>query len=68
MPRQIEIIQELIDDAVSKGAKVLAGGRKNPQLTGNFWEPTLLADVNHSMRIMKEEHFGMMLMIPDFHS
>lgn len=44
---------------MAKGARVLAGGKRNPaHPKGNFWEPTLLVDVNHTMRIMKEEHFG----------
>jgi acyl-CoA reductase-like NAD-dependent aldehyde dehydrogenase len=63
MPRQIEIIQELVDDAVHKGARLLAGGRKNPRLSGQFYEPTLLADCDHSMRITQEEQFGPVMVI-----
>lgn len=58
MPRQIEIVEEHVRDAAAKGARVLAGGRRNPKLAGFFYEPTLLADVDHSMRVMREETFG----------
>jgi betaine-aldehyde dehydrogenase len=52
-------VEEHITDAVAKGAKVLVGGRRPPHLErGFFYEPTVLADVDHSMRIMREETFG----------
>jgi acyl-CoA reductase-like NAD-dependent aldehyde dehydrogenase len=63
MPRQLRIIQELVDDAVDRGARVLAGGRRNPHYDGQFYEPTILVDVDHSMRIMHEEHFGPVMVI-----
>ena len=63
MPRQLEIIQALIDDAVSKGARVLTGGKPRTELGTNFYPPTILVDVDHSMRIMKEEHFGPVMVI-----
>ncbi|NVB42819.1 aldehyde dehydrogenase family protein [Pseudenhygromyxa sp. WMMC2535] len=58
MPRQLEIIQGLVDDAVAKGARVLVGGRRNPDHDGQYFEPTLLVDVDHGMRISQEEIFG----------
>ncbi|WP_313393947.1 NADP-dependent succinate-semialdehyde dehydrogenase [Pseudomonas sp.] len=48
-------VQEHIDDAVSKGAKVLAGGKI---IEGNFFEPTILVDVPKSAAVAKEETFG----------
>jgi succinate-semialdehyde dehydrogenase/glutarate-semialdehyde dehydrogenase len=53
--------QEHISDALSKGARLIAGGNapviKN--FEGGFWfKPTILADVNHDMKIMTEETFG----------
>jgi len=64
MPRQLEIIQELVDDAVSKGAKLLCGGKRNASLgQGLFYEPTILADLNSTMRITQEEVFGPVLCI-----
>ena len=56
-PPQIEIVEGHVKDAVDKGARVLVGGhRRSGQ--GRFYEPTVLVDVNHSMRIMTEETFG----------
>jgi hypothetical protein len=49
-------IQTLVDDAVAKGARLLAGGKPNPQFPGGpFYLPTLLADVTPNMRIAQEE-------------
>ncbi|MFH1234519.1 MAG: aldehyde dehydrogenase family protein [Candidatus Diapherotrites archaeon] len=50
-------VQAQIDDAVKKGAKVLLGGKAIPG-KGFWFEPTVLADVNHKMKVMKEETFG----------
>jgi acyl-CoA reductase-like NAD-dependent aldehyde dehydrogenase len=52
-------VEEHIADAVAKGAKVLTGGRRPRQFEkGFFFEPAVLVDVDHSMRIMREETFG----------
>ncbi|CAI3936546.1 Acyl-CoA reductase or other NAD-dependent aldehyde dehydrogenase (AdhE) (PDB:1A4S) [Commensalibacter communis] len=48
-------VQEHIEDAVSKGAKIAAGGKA---LGGNFFEPTILANVPASAAVSKEETFG----------
>ena len=61
--RQLEIIEEHVADAVAKGAKVLVGGRRNPNLRGLYYEPTVLTDVTHEMRVMREETFGPVLPI-----
>jgi len=58
MGAQCDLIQELIDDAAAKGAKVHCGGRRNPALAGQFYEPTLLSGVTRDMRIWREEVFG----------
>ncbi len=55
--RQIELVQAHVDDAVAKGARALTGGRRRPG-AGMFYEPTVLVDVDHSMRAMTEETFG----------
>lgn len=52
--RQCQVLDELVEDAVSKGAKVLAGGRHK----GPYYEPTLLADVTQEMKVFYEECFG----------
>jgi acyl-CoA reductase-like NAD-dependent aldehyde dehydrogenase len=56
-PPQIDIVEEHVKDAVAKGAKVLAGGHRGTG-EGAFFEPTVLADVDHSMECMREETFG----------
>ncbi|MFK0344248.1 NADP-dependent succinate-semialdehyde dehydrogenase [Pseudomonas asiatica] len=48
-------VQEHIEDAVSKGAKVLSGGKI---IEGNFFEPTILVDVPKTAAVAKEETFG----------
>jgi succinate-semialdehyde dehydrogenase/glutarate-semialdehyde dehydrogenase len=55
---QLETVEQHVADAVAKGAKVLVGGRRNPDLKGLYFEPTVLVDVNHDMLIMTEETFG----------
>ncbi len=62
-PRQLEIIEEHVADARERGAKILTGGRRNPDLDGFFYEPTVLTDVDHSMKIMQHETFGPVLPI-----
>ncbi len=57
-PHQVDIIDDQIADAVAKGATVRRGGRRVTSSAGCFYEPTLLTDVDHSMRIMREETFG----------
>ena len=53
----VEKVKEHIDDAVTKGATVIAGGKAH-QLGGNFFEPTILANVTQDMLITSEETFG----------
>ena len=52
--RQIDIIEDHMQDALAKGAKIVAGGHRN----GMFMEPTVMVDVDHSMRLMRDETFG----------
>lgn len=47
-----------IRNAVERGARVLHGGKRRPDLGALFFEPTLLVDVNHTMQVMQEETFG----------
>jgi succinate-semialdehyde dehydrogenase / glutarate-semialdehyde dehydrogenase len=56
-PAAIKKVQEHIDDAVSKGATVVAGGEPH-ELGGNFFQPTLLRDVTTEMAVTREETFG----------
>jgi len=54
---QLKVLEDQVKDAVKKGAKVLAGG-KRPKGKGNWFEPTVLVDVDHSMAVMRDESFG----------
>jgi acyl-CoA reductase-like NAD-dependent aldehyde dehydrogenase len=56
-PPQLEIIKDHVADAVQKGARVLVGGNVGPG-PGRFFEPTVLVDVDHTMKCMTEETFG----------
>jgi acyl-CoA reductase-like NAD-dependent aldehyde dehydrogenase len=62
-PPQLDVIESHVRDAVEKGARVLTGGRRNPNEAGLFYEPTILIDVNHGMAIMRDETFGPVLPI-----
>jgi acyl-CoA reductase-like NAD-dependent aldehyde dehydrogenase len=56
-PPQADIIEEHVKDAVDKGAKVLVGGKRR-EGRGRFFEPTVLVDVDHTMKCMTDETFG----------
>ncbi len=62
-PKQLETIERHVADAISKGARVLAGGRCATEIGKLFYEPTVLVDVTHDMAIMREETFGPILPI-----
>ncbi|ORX54007.1 succinic semialdehyde dehydrogenase [Hesseltinella vesiculosa] len=53
--RAVEKVQRHLDDAVSKGGKIIAGGKA---LGGNFFEPTVVTGMTNDMQIAKEETFG----------
>ena len=52
--RQVDIIEDHLQDAEAKGARVIYGGTRN----GMFVEPTIIVDVDHSMKLMWDETFG----------
>ncbi|KAH7324913.1 putative succinate-semialdehyde dehydrogenase [Stachybotrys elegans] len=57
-PNAVSKVSGLVEDAVSKGATVLCGGKTIPALGPNFFEPTVLTNVNCDMLIANEEIFG----------
>lgn len=59
-PRQLTVAKEQLEDAVSRGARVECGGAR-PNRPGQFFEPTVISNVDHSMRVAKEETFGPLL-------
>jgi succinate-semialdehyde dehydrogenase/glutarate-semialdehyde dehydrogenase len=64
--RQLRNVEEQVQDAVARGARVLVGGTRLPELGPNFYAPTVLADVTQEMRIMREETFGPVLPVMAF--
>lgn len=62
-PLQIEVIDRLVQDAIAKGAKVLAGGAIRRIGNGQFYPPTILTDLTPDMRIINEEVFGPVMLI-----
>lgn len=66
--RQLRIVEAHVEDAVARGARVLAGGSRLQGLGPNFYQPTVLADVTHEMQIMREETFGPVLPVMAFDS
>src|SRR3954469_21049100 len=57
---QLDIMEDHMKDAVDKGAKVLVGGKRR-EGEGRFFEPTVVVDVNHEMKLMQDETFGPIL-------
>jgi len=66
--QQLRIVEAHVADAVARGARLLCGGRRLPDLGANFYAPTVLADVTHEMLIMREETFGPVLPVMSFDS
>jgi acyl-CoA reductase-like NAD-dependent aldehyde dehydrogenase len=61
-PEQVDLVEEHVRDAVEKGARVETGGNRGTG-PGNFFEPTVLTNVDHTMKIMRDETFGPVLPI-----
>jgi succinate-semialdehyde dehydrogenase len=59
--RGVEKLERHVSDAVSKGGKVLCGGKRSPHLNGYFFEPTIISGMTYDMLITKEEIFGPLL-------
>ncbi|HEX3102108.1 MAG TPA: aldehyde dehydrogenase family protein, partial [Pyrinomonadaceae bacterium] len=64
--RQVQIVEDHVEDFRAAGAKVEIGGRRNPALEGLFYEPTVITNANNDMRAMQEETFGPTLPIATF--
>ena len=56
--KQLDTVARHVDDAVTKGATVLAGGKARPDLGPYFYEPTILTGVDPSMEVYANETFG----------
>jgi betaine-aldehyde dehydrogenase len=56
-PNQTAIVEDQVDDALANGARALTGGKRG-EGPGDYFEPTVLVDVDHSMKVMRDETFG----------
>jgi acyl-CoA reductase-like NAD-dependent aldehyde dehydrogenase len=68
IPQQATLVDGLVQEAAGRGAKVLAGGKRNAAThpEGRFYEPTLLTDVTHDMEVVKKECFGPVMLVLKF--
>ncbi|MCA1241188.1 NAD-dependent succinate-semialdehyde dehydrogenase [Stappia stellulata] len=55
--KAVEKVEEHIQDAVSKGGRIVTGGKRHAN-GGSFFQPTLVADVTSEMKVAREETFG----------
>jgi len=62
-PLQLDVIEKLVTGAVKQGARLLCGGKRVHAERGNFFEPTILADVTPEMDIAREEMFGPVMLL-----
>jgi succinate-semialdehyde dehydrogenase/glutarate-semialdehyde dehydrogenase len=65
--RAIDKIARHVDDALAHGARVLAGGKRLPELGPHYYAPTVLADATHEMLLCGEETFGPIAALFRFH-
>ena len=67
--RQADVIAEQIDDALQRGARVLCGGLVEIHGGGGRWvRPTVVVDVDHTMKLMTDETFGPVMPVMKFHT
>ena len=64
--RQLQIVEDHIGDAVQNGARIVIGGKRGSQERGWFHEPTVVTNVDHTMKLMRDENFGPVLPIMTF--
>src|SRR6202045_1753929 len=64
--KQVRVVEAHIEDAKQRGARVLTGGERLRELGPTFFAPTVLSNVDHTMRVMQEETFGPVLPIAQF--
>jgi len=62
-PLQLDIIEKAVDGALAQGARLVAGGRRTLIDKGDYFEPTILADVTPEMDIAREEVFGPVMLL-----
>lgn len=66
VPNQLHVVRSHVEEAIAKGAKVLAGGHAHGDGGARFFAPTVLVDVTPDMKIWRDETFGPCLPIRPF--
>jgi acyl-CoA reductase-like NAD-dependent aldehyde dehydrogenase len=67
-PIQIGIVEDLVNRAVAEGARLVCGGKRMLAEVGDYFAPTILADLRPDMAIMQEETFGPVMLLTTFRS
>jgi len=62
-PLQLDIIEKAVEGAIAQGARLVAGGNRTLTEKGDYFEPTILADVTPDMAIAQEEVFGPVMLL-----
>jgi acyl-CoA reductase-like NAD-dependent aldehyde dehydrogenase len=62
-PLQLDVIEKAVDGAIAQGARLVAGGKRTLTDKGDYFEPTILADVTPDMDIAQEEVFGPVMLL-----
>jgi succinate-semialdehyde dehydrogenase/glutarate-semialdehyde dehydrogenase len=65
---QLDTVRAHVEDAVGKGARVLAGGRPRPEVGPYFYEPTVLEGAQEGMTLFRDETFGPVVSVARFSS
>lgn len=64
--KQLEISQAQVSDAISKGAKIICGGKQPENILGAYYQPTILTNISYDMKVWTEEVFAPVLPIVSF--
>jgi aldehyde dehydrogenase (NAD+) len=64
--KQLTLLSEQVQDAIDKGANVKIGGVRSDKFVGSYFEPTLLTNVDPTMKVWQEEVFGPVLPVVTF--
>ena len=65
-PLQIDVVERLVNRAIEQGARVVTGGKRVLRDQGEYFAPTILADITPAMEIMQEETFGPVMLLCTF--
>jgi acyl-CoA reductase-like NAD-dependent aldehyde dehydrogenase len=63
---QLGFVEDMVETGREEGAEVLIGGRRNPNLEGYFYEPTIIEASDNEMKVVQEEIFGPVLVVLRF--